>query len=143
MMANLVELKKRVQEAVEGLRESLYEIASWLYENPELGSEEFKAVELLTGELEKQGFRVEHELLEMPTAFCATYKGRGYGPRVAVLAEYEPSQGSATAVATTSSRPPRSARGSPSARPSASWTERSRWSGPPPRRGMVQAQGAR
>ena len=88
-MANLVELKKRVQEAVEGLRERLYEIARWLHENPELGSEEFKSVELLTGELEKQDFRVERGLLGMPTAFCATYKGRGYGPRVAVLAEYD------------------------------------------------------
>ncbi|GAF83382.1 unnamed protein product, partial [marine sediment metagenome] len=55
----------------------------------ELGSEEFKAAEFLTGELEKNGFDVERGILDMPTAFCATYRGRGRGPRVAVLAEYD------------------------------------------------------
>ena len=90
-MRSLEELKRLVREAVEGQRERLYAISRWLYENPELGSEEFKAAELLTGELERQGFRVERGLLGMPTAFCASYRGRGRGegPRVAVLAEYD------------------------------------------------------
>ena len=88
-MRSLEELKRLVREAVEGQRERLYAISRWLYENPELGSEEFKAAELLTGELERQGFRVERGMLGMPTAFCASYKGRGEGPRVAVLAEYD------------------------------------------------------
>ena len=88
-MRSLEDLKRLVREAVEGQRERLYAISRWLYENPELGSEEFKAAELLTGELERQGFRVERGLLGMPTAFCASYKGRGEGPRVAVLAEYD------------------------------------------------------
>ena len=88
-MADLVELKKHVQEAVEALRERLNEVARWIYSNPELGSEEFRAAELLTRELERHGFHAERGLLGMPTAFCATYKGRGYGPRVAVVAEYD------------------------------------------------------
>jgi amidohydrolase len=88
-LTNLDELKSRVREAVDGQTERLHEISLWLYENPELGSEEFKAAELLTNELEKHGFKVERELLDMPTAFCATYGGKGKGPRVAVLAEYD------------------------------------------------------
>jgi len=88
-LSDLETLKRLVQEAVETQRERLYEISWWLYEHPELGSEEFKAVELLTGELEGHGFRVERGLLGMPTAFSASYRGRGKGPRVAVLAEYD------------------------------------------------------
>jgi amidohydrolase len=85
----LDELKGKVQEAVDEQRGRLREISGFIYENPELGSEEFKATELLTGELEKQGFTVERGILGMPTAFSATYKGRGSGPRVAVIAEYD------------------------------------------------------
>ena len=88
-MARLDELKEKVREAVEEQRQRLHEISEFLYENPELGSEEFKAAEFLTGELEKNGFDVERGILDMPTAFCATYRGRGRGPRVAVLAEYD------------------------------------------------------
>ncbi|MCW3990709.1 MAG: M20 family metallopeptidase [Candidatus Bathyarchaeota archaeon] len=88
-MTFLDELKGKVQEAVDEQRGRLREISGFIYENPELGSEEFKAAELLTGELEKQGFTVEKGILGMPTAFSATYKGRGSGPRVAVIAEYD------------------------------------------------------
>ncbi len=88
-MANLERLKEKVRESVEGQRQRLHEISEFIYENPELGSEEFKAAELLTGELEENGFKVERGILNMPTAFRATYKGRGEGPRVAVLAEYD------------------------------------------------------
>ncbi len=73
----LDELKGKVQEAVDEQRGRLREISGFIYENPELGSEEFKAAELLTGELEKHGFTVERGILGMPTAFSATYKGRG------------------------------------------------------------------
>ena len=83
------ELKGKVKAAVDEQRTRLQEISGFIYENPELGSEEFKATELLTGELEKQGFDVEREVLGMPTAFSATFKGKGSGPRVAVIAEYD------------------------------------------------------
>ena len=85
----LDELKGKVQEEVDEQRGRLREISGYIYENPELGSEEFKATELLTGELEKHGFEVEKGILGMPTAFSATYKGKGNGPRVAVIAEYD------------------------------------------------------
>jgi amidohydrolase len=85
----LDDLKGKVRESVDEQRSRLREISDFIYENPELGSEEFKAAELLTGELEKQGFDVERGVLGMPTAFTATYKGKGSGPRVAVIAEYD------------------------------------------------------
>ena len=88
-MGEIDDLKRLIQEAVDEQRERLYAISRWLYENPELGSEEFEAAKLLTDELEKHGFGVERGLLGMPTAFCASYKGKGASPRVAVLAEYD------------------------------------------------------
>lgn len=87
-MKDVGRLKKLVQDAVDSNREQLYAISRWLYENPERGSEEFKAVKLLTEELEKHGFKVERCLLGMPTAFCASL-GKREGPSVAVLAEYD------------------------------------------------------
>ena len=83
------ELKRMVQEAVEDEGGRLCEISLWLYENPELGSEEFKAAELLSGELERRGFDVERGFMGMPTAFLASYRGRGEGARIAILAEYD------------------------------------------------------
>ena len=88
-MVDVEGLKAAVREAVEEQRARLREISRILYENPELGSEEFKSAELLTYELEGHGFQVERQLHGIPTAFCASYRGRGEGPRVAVIAEYD------------------------------------------------------
>jgi amidohydrolase len=82
-------LKEHVKSEVESQRKRLTEIATWMYENPELGSEEYKAYALLTEELERQGAKVEKQLLGIPTAFSASWKGEKKGPKVAVLAEYD------------------------------------------------------
>ena len=88
-MVDVEKLKTIVTEAVEEQRGHLHEISRILYENPELGSEEFKSAELLTYELESNGFQVERQLHGIPTAFCASYKGKAEGPKVAVIAEYD------------------------------------------------------
>ena len=82
-------LKESAKKEVDAQKKRLVEIAKWMYENPELGSEEYKAYAMLTEELEKQGAKVERQLLGMPTAFSASFKGKKKGPRVAVLAEYD------------------------------------------------------
>jgi len=88
-LADVWRLKEAVCKSVDGQRRRLTEIARYIHDNPELGSEEFKACELLTRELEENGFEVQRWLLGIPTAFCATSKGREKGARVAVLAEYD------------------------------------------------------
>lgn len=88
-MKDIGELKRLVQRAVDDQRERLCQISHWLYENPELGSEEFKSAALLADELEGHRFRLERKLLGIPTAFSASFKGKLDGPRVAVLAEYD------------------------------------------------------
>ena len=88
-MVDINLLKEHVKKEVESQRKRLTEIATWMYENPELGSEEYKAYALLTEELERQGAKVEKQLLGIPTAFSASWKGEKKGPKVAVLAEYD------------------------------------------------------
>jgi amidohydrolase len=88
-LTDVKDLKESAKRAVEGQRKRLVEISRYLYENPELGSEEYKAYELLTKELEADGFEVQRQLLGIPTAFCASHRGKKKGPRVAVLAEYD------------------------------------------------------
>jgi amidohydrolase len=82
-------LKKIVRDTVDKKRSLLENIARYLYENPELGSEEYKAYKKLTGVLEDHGFEVEKGIYGMPTAFKASFKGGTEGPKVAVLAEYD------------------------------------------------------
>jgi amidohydrolase len=86
---SLIDLKNVVQDEVDRKRVILEDVASFLYENPELGSEEYEAVEMLTDILNEHGFKIKTELRGMPTAFSATYHGLGNGPKVAVLAEYD------------------------------------------------------
>ena len=89
VMTDVDRRKDVVKKTVDEERPLLEGIARYLYDNPELGSEEFKAFERLTGVLEDHGFEVERGLYGMPTAFKASMKGGAEGPRVAVLAEYD------------------------------------------------------
>ena len=88
-LSELEKLKEAVRRTVDEKRPLLVDVARFLYENPELGSEEYKAFAKLVGVLEDHGFKVEKGVYGMPTAFVASYKGKKGGPRVAVLAEYD------------------------------------------------------
>lgn len=62
-----------------------------LFNFAETGYKEVKSVALLTGFLEKQGFKVERGVAGIPTAFVATY-GSG-APVIGMMAEYDAIQG--------------------------------------------------
>src|ERR1044071_5986515 len=53
----------------------------------ELGMQEFETARLMTGLLEKGGFKVERDMAGFPPGFCATY-GSGQ-PVVAIHTEYD------------------------------------------------------
>lgn len=59
-----------------------------LYENPEIGGEEFFAHELLTSYLEDKGFSVERNFI-METGFRASYGDPTSEVKIAFLAEYD------------------------------------------------------
>lgn len=86
---NGTEIKAKVVRAVEEARDQLFDVSRKIFENPEIGFQEHKAVGWLTEALERDGFRVERGIAELPTAFRATWKGKGPGPTIAILCEYD------------------------------------------------------
>lgn len=74
---------------VEELQQELINLGIFLHENPELGNEEYQAVEKITGILEKYGFTIERGIAELETAFRARYTVGTGGPTVGLLCEYD------------------------------------------------------
>lgn len=81
--------REKVLQEVESIREEILRISRYIYDNPELGSEEHKAARLLSSTLRNYGFSVQENFLGMETAFKATYSGLEPKPRMALLAEYD------------------------------------------------------
>ncbi|WP_206812367.1 M20 family metallopeptidase [Paradesulfitobacterium ferrireducens] len=82
-------IKGFFKDQAQNLRREIWEVAKSIGDHPELGYQEFLAVDLLSKFLTKHGFHVERGLGGMETAFIASYKGKRPGPRLAFLAEYD------------------------------------------------------
>lgn len=61
----------------------------FIYNNPELGNQEFKACKTLTTILKNHGFETTDNYCNIPTAFIGKYSNGNGGPKVAILAEYD------------------------------------------------------
>ena len=88
-MVDVKVLKDKVKGDVDAIMPRLIEMSDWIGKHPELGSEEVEASKLLAAELDNHGFKVEMGVLGMPTAFKAVIKGKGKGPKIAFLSEYD------------------------------------------------------
>jgi amidohydrolase len=83
-------VKLRIGAEVDSLAGDLYEVSEFLYQNPEIGYQEFKACEFLGRFMEDHGFRAEKGVGGVQTAFLARPAHRPRGrPCVAFLAEYD------------------------------------------------------
>ena len=80
-------IKQFMFEWMEENKEEFFEIADFIWNNPELGLEEYLACEKLTEILHAHGFQIEIDLAGMPTAFIGTYGTKG--PVVGINAEYD------------------------------------------------------
>jgi amidohydrolase len=89
MENDLRTLKQKAWGEVERLKPRLAEICLAIHAHPELGGEEFFALDLLSRELAAAGFAVERGYFGIPTAFHAVRAGRAARPAVAFLAEYD------------------------------------------------------
>ena len=83
------EAKKRIAAAIDEAREDLLALSKNIHDNPELGFEEFKALEFISETLEKHGYQVQKGYGGLPTSFRAEKAGKEDGPTVAFLAEYD------------------------------------------------------
>ena len=71
--------KSKVETMIEKSREEITELCEYIYDNPEMGFQEFKASAALKKFLENHGFRVEMGVGGLETAFRAEKKGTGAG----------------------------------------------------------------
>jgi metal-dependent amidase/aminoacylase/carboxypeptidase family protein len=54
-----------------------------------MGNQEFHAYALLTGYLEKNGFKISHQVAGLETCFIAEYGNSSSGRRVGLCCEYD------------------------------------------------------
>lgn len=87
-MSDAAALKRGVRTALAGLRPAIERHFRMIWEEPELAAMEWRAVDLLCGWLEASGFEVSRGNQGIPTAFVAR-AGRGDGPCIGILAEYD------------------------------------------------------
>jgi len=82
--------KARICAEVDTLARDLYAVSEFLYHNPEIGYQEFKACEFLSRFMAEHGFKAEKGTGGVQTAFLARPAQRPQGrPCVAFLAEYD------------------------------------------------------
>jgi len=83
-------LEKRLKEELERLDPTLRRVSRELFEHPELSGEETRACSLLAGLLSQNGFDVDADIKDLPTAFVAKHSfGRGGPPRIGFFCEYD------------------------------------------------------
>lgn len=81
-------MQEQVIAALEGHTALLTDISRQIHQRPELRYQEHFASKLLADTLRGQGLQVEFPFGGLETAFCASM-GKGDGPTVAILAEYD------------------------------------------------------
>ncbi|WP_010651808.1 M20 family metallopeptidase [Oceanobacillus massiliensis] len=82
-------MKNLLDKEIEKIIQSLWDMSDHLYENPELGNQEYQSMQLLADFLKEHDFVVETGTVDLPTAFKAEYNSGKPGPRIAYLAEYD------------------------------------------------------
>jgi amidohydrolase len=82
-------MKDKIKNEIKSRMEELTGISRYLYENPELGDQEYKAVKLLTDYYAKNGFAVESPIYGLDTTFRAVYDSKKEGAHIAFFCEYD------------------------------------------------------
>jgi amidohydrolase len=83
------ELGRQAMTAIDTHAAEIVALADEIHQHPEIGFQERLASRLLAEALSRHGMDVEYPIGGLETAFRATRRGRGTGPTVAVLAEYD------------------------------------------------------
>lgn len=81
--------KEKAKNKIELHRNEISTLCQYIFENPELGFNEYKASEALSDFLSKHGFEVQRNIGGLETAFRAEKKGTRPGPKIAFLCEYD------------------------------------------------------
>lgn len=71
------------------VKEDMFKTADYIFDNPETDCKEYKAMEILTDYLQKNGFKVEKGVGGIETSFRAVYENGSGGPSLGLLCEYD------------------------------------------------------
>ena len=82
-------MKEKIFKEGQLIKGRLREISDYIYNNPELGNEEYKAVEALIKFLREHDFEIEAPIACMDTAFKATFDSGKPGMTIGYLCEYD------------------------------------------------------
>lgn len=86
-------MKEKIFQAVEHQRDVLTAMADSIFDDPELGFQEFHAQKKLTDYLHGCGYAVEMGTGGVETAFRAEFQNGEGGPRIGLLCEYDALEG--------------------------------------------------
>lgn len=82
-------MKDKIFAYIDLISRDIWDMSDYIFDNPEIGMEEYKAVALLTDYLENNGFTVEKGVGGIDTSFRAVYENKSGGPVVGLLCEYD------------------------------------------------------
>lgn len=83
------DLRSRVVARIDKERQSLIELSLALHGDPEIAYQEHRASERIASYLAARGFEVERQYKGLATSYRGNAAGKGGGPTVAILAEYD------------------------------------------------------
>lgn len=82
------DMKTNFKKTIETHYPAVMDLVQQMYDNPEIGGEEYFAHDLLSGFLENNGFTITRNL-GMPTGFLGAYGDPTTGPVISLCAEYD------------------------------------------------------
>ncbi len=82
-------IDKKIKNHIDKIKDELKKLNEYVYQNPEIGLQEYKSSKAHKDILNKYGFSIEEHFLGFETAFKAVYKGKKPGPTIAYLVEYD------------------------------------------------------
>lgn len=86
-------MKNKIYEYIDDNELKITEMADYIFDNPEIGGQEYKASKILTEFLKENGFEIEMPIAGLDTAFRATYENGKGGPSIGLLCEYDAIEG--------------------------------------------------
>lgn len=92
-------MKEKLIQITEQNADELFDMACQIFDDPEVGLEEYRACARITDYLEQQGFTVERGIGGLDTAFRATWERGSGGPSIGFLLEYDALKGMGHACA--------------------------------------------
>ncbi len=82
-------MKQQLFEHIDRQRDTLCQMADFIFDHPEYDGQEYQASKLLTGFLSEHGFQTETGVGGYETAFRAVYQNLEGGPSIGILCEYD------------------------------------------------------